>query len=148
MKSLDDWFADYTVCHRHPGNIAIHKVAVPGIYLSVIGLLQSLPGAPAALGWGALVAIPALLFYLRLSFGLFAGMALFTGAGLWGWHTLATVTPIWPWAVGLFVLLWIAQFVGHHWEGKRPAFFTDLQFLLIGPLWVLAAIYRRLRLPY
>ncbi|MFM5464999.1 Mpo1 family 2-hydroxy fatty acid dioxygenase [Aeromonas simiae] len=147
MKSIDAWFAAYATCHRHPGNLAIHQVAVPGIYLSVIGLLQALP-APVGAGWGALIAIPVLLFYLRLSFSLCVGMALFTAAGLWLWQGMAAVSPIWPWALTLFVLLWLAQFIGHRWEGRRPAFFTDLQFLLIGPLWVLAGLYRRLRIPY
>jgi uncharacterized membrane protein YGL010W len=47
-----------------------------------------------------------------------------------------------------FGLLWIAQFVGHRIEGNRPAFLADLQFLLIGPAWVLASLYRRLGIPY
>lgn len=146
MKSIAAWFAAYTTCHRHPGNLAIHQMAVPGICLSVIALLQALP-APVWAGWGALVAIPVLLFYLRLSFGLCIRMALFTAAGLWLWQGMDAVSPLWPWVLTLFALLWLAQFIGHRGEGRRPAFFTDQQFLLIGPLWVLAGLYRRLRIP-
>jgi len=57
------------------------------------------------------------------------------------WATLAA-------AAAIFVIAWIGQFVGHAVEGRRPSFFKDLQFLLIGPLWLLAAAYRRFSLPY
>ena len=50
--------------------------------------------------------------------------------------------------IALFVLAWIGQFIGHHYEGKRPSFFKDIQFLMIGPLWLLSFIYRKLRIPY
>ena len=56
--------------------------------------------------------------------------------------------PLWITSVVIFVIAWIGQFVGHAVEGRRPSFFKDLQFLLIGPLWLLAAAYRRFSLPY
>jgi uncharacterized membrane protein YGL010W len=51
-------------------------------------------------------------------------------------------------AIGVFVVAWIAQFVGHHIEGRRPAFFTDLAYLLIGPAWIVAKIMRKLGIAY
>ena len=62
---------------------------------------------------------------------------------------LATLAwPLWLTSLTIFIAAWIGQFIGHALEGKRPSFFKDLQFLLIGPLWLLAAAYRRLGLSY
>lgn len=101
---------------------------------------------PPLLNWVALAAIPVLAFYLRLSFALFVGMTALTALGLVICHSWQGPL-LWP-ALAGFVLLWIAQFVGHKIEGKRPSFLADLQFLLIGPAWVLASLYRRLGIPY
>jgi len=131
MKRLDEWFSDYGQSHRHPVNVAIHKLAVPGIYLC---------------SRAALAAIPVLAFYLQLSFSLFVGMAALTSLGLALCYTWQGPL-LWP-ALGGFLLLWVAQFVGHKIEGKRPSFLADLQFLLVGPAWVLASLYRRLGIPY
>ena len=90
-----------------------------------------------------------------------AGVAL-GGIGVWSMHFVGMVALtslglalcytwqgplLWP-ALGGFLLLWVAQFVGHKIEGKRPSFLADLQFLLVGPAWVLASLYRRLGIPY
>lgn len=56
--------------------------------------------------------------------------------------------PLWLTSVCIFLVAWIGQFIGHAIEGKRPSFFKDLQFLLIGPLWLLAAAYRKIGLSY
>ena len=148
MKRLDDWFSDYGQSHRHPVNVAIHKVAVPGIYLCTLALLWCLPAGPLppSLNWAALVAIPVLAFYLQLSFALFVGMAALTALGLALCHSWQGPL-LWP-ALSGFALLWVAQFVGHRIEGKHPSFLADLQFLLVGPAWVLASLYRRLGIPY
>ncbi|HCT5134503.1 TPA: DUF962 domain-containing protein [Aeromonas hydrophila] len=148
MKGIEEWFELYGQSHRHPVNVAIHKLAVPGIYLCALALLWCLPAGPLppSLNWAALVAIPVLAFYLRLSFALFVGMTVLTALGLVICHSWQG-TLLWP-ALAGFVLLWIVQFVGHQIEGKRPSFLADLQFLLIGPAWVLASLYRRLGIPY
>ena len=148
MKRLDDWFSDYGQSHQHPVNVAIHKVAVPGIYLCTLALLWCLPAGslPPSLNWAALAAIPVLAFYLQLSFALFVGMTALTALGLIICHSWQGPL-LWPALCG-FALLWVAQFVGHRIEGKRPSFLADLQFLLVGPAWVLASLYRRLGIPY
>jgi uncharacterized membrane protein YGL010W len=56
--------------------------------------------------------------------------------------------PLWILCLALFVVAWIGQFIGHHYEGKRPSFLKDVQFLMIGPLWLLSFVYRKLRIPY
>ena len=124
MKRLDEWFSDYGQSHRHPVNVAIHKVAVPGIYLCALALLWCLPAGPLppSLNWAALVAMPVLAFYLQLSFSLFVGMAALTSLGLALCYTWQGPL-LWP-ALGGFLLLWVAQFVGHKIEGKRPSLRT------------------------
>ena len=75
MKRLDDWFSDYGQSHQHPVNVAIHKVAVPGIYLCTLALLWCLPAGPLppSPNWAALVAIPGLASSLRRWFALSVG---------------------------------------------------------------------------
>lgn len=140
MRTLNQWLDAYAVSHQNPINKRIHRVAVPGIYLSIVGLIWSLPAVPL-MEWRVdciwLVAMPVLGFYYRLSMTVFLMMLGFTLAciGL-AWSVELMALPILPLSLALFVLLWIAQFVGHKIEGKKPSFLSDLQFLLIGPIWV------------
>ncbi|MBY7854085.1 DUF962 domain-containing protein [Vibrio fluvialis] len=141
MRTLNQWLDAYAVSHQNPINKRIHRVAVPGIYLSIVGLIWSLPAAPLMewrVDWIWLVAVPVLGFYYRLSMTVFLMMLGFTLAciGL-AWSVELMALPLLPLSLALFVLLWIAQFVGHKIEGKKPSFLSDLQFLLIGPIWVL-----------
>ncbi|EQB8916737.1 DUF962 domain-containing protein [Vibrio fluvialis] len=138
MRTLNQWLDAYAVSHQNPINKRIHRVAVPGIYLSIVGLIWSLPAAPLMewrVDWIWLVAVPVLGFYYCLSMTVFLMMLGFTLAciGL-AWSVELMAMPLLP--LALFVLLWIAQFVGHKIEGKKPSFLSDLQFLLIGPIWV------------
>ncbi|MBY7921169.1 Mpo1-like protein [Vibrio fluvialis] len=140
MRTLNQWLDAYAVSHQNPINKRIHRVAVPGIYLSIVGLIWSLPAVPL-MEWRVdciwLVAVPVLGFYYRLSMTVFLMMLDFTLAciGL-AWSVELMALPLLPLSLALFVLLWIAQFVGHKIEGKKPSFLSDLQFLLIGPIWV------------
>lgn len=140
MRTLNQWLDAYAVSHQNPINKRIHRVAVPGIYLSIVGLIWSLPAAPLMewrVDWIWLVAVPVLGFYYRLSMTVFLMMLGFTLAciGL-AWSVELMALPLLPLSLALFVLLWIAQFVGHKIEGKKPSFLSDLQFLLIGPIWM------------
>jgi len=155
MRSVSDWLAEYGASHQHPTNKLLHWICVPPILLAVMGLLWSLP-APAALAalspwlnWASLVAAAALLYYARLSARLAAGVLIAFVALLVLTRALAQLPwPLWQTSLVIFVIAWIGQFIGHAVEGRRPSFFKDLQFLLIGPLWLLAAAYRRLSVPY
>ena len=155
MRSVNAWLAEYGASHRHPTNKLLHWVCVPPIVLAVLGLLWSLP-APAAfaalsawLNWATLAALAALLYYLALSPPLAAGVLVAFGVLFLVTRALAQLPwPLWATSLAIFVLAWIGQFVGHSIEGTRPSFFKDLQFLLIGPLWLVAAAYRRFSLPY
>ncbi len=138
MKSLQSWLDEYGESHQNPVNKAIHWVCVPIIYFCVFGLLYSLHPWVA---WGALAV--ALAFYIPLSLPLALGMLLLTLPMLW----LISVLPHLLWtSVLLFVLAWIGQFYGHKVEGKKPSFFKDLQFLLVGPIWLLNFVYQHLGL--
>ena len=153
-REVDRWLGNYSEDHRNSTNILIHWICVPLILWTAIALLWVLP-VPVVLGraglWAGVAMFFALTFYLRLSRPLGFGMlAAFVVLGLVTealYRVLGATTLLWL-AVGVFVLAWIAQFVGHHIEGRRPAFFTDLVYLLIGPAWIVAKIMRRLGIAY
>jgi uncharacterized membrane protein YGL010W len=155
MRSVTDWLGEYGASHENPTNKLLHWICVPPIVLAVMGFLWSAP-VPAAfaaltpwLNWATLAAAAAVLYYLALSPALAAGIAVAFLAmlAITAWLTQLP-WPLWLTSLTIFVIAWIGQFAGHAVEGKRPSFFKDLQFLLIGPLWLLAALYRRLSLPY
>ncbi|MGQ7960400.1 Mpo1 family 2-hydroxy fatty acid dioxygenase [Pseudomonas sp. SP16.1] len=142
MKTLVEHLAQYAAYHRDRRNIASHFIGIPMIVLAVAVLL-SRPGFPLLGLWLApatLVALAAALFYLRLDrrFGLL--MALLLALSLWLAAKLATAgTGLWLTAgIGLFVVGWVIQFVGHYYEGRKPAFVDDIMGLVIGPLFVVA----------
>ena len=155
MRSVSEWLAEYGESHQNSTNKLLHWICVPPIVLAVFGLLWSLPvphGLGAAspwLNWATLFALAALLYYLALSPALAAGLLLAFAVLLALVQGLARLPwPLWASSLLIFVVAWIGQFVGHALEGKRPSFFKDVQFLLIGPLWLLAAAYRRFSVPY
>lgn len=151
MRSASEWFAAYAESHQHPTNKAIHWLCIPVILLTTLGLLQCIPhpfGSWPLAHWGSVVALFALAFYLRLSRSLGIGMTLVSLAALGTNELLAQAgIPLLPFSVGVFLLAWVLQFVGHRIEGKKPSFLQDLQFLLIGPAWLLHFVYRRAGIP-
>ena len=155
MRGVSDWLSEYGLSHQNPTNKLLHWICVPPIVLAVMGLLWSLP-VPAAwtglspwLNWATVTAAAALLYYCLLSPPLAAGILLSFIGLLAITRALSLLPwPLWLTSLVIFVIAWIGQFIGHAIEGRRPSFFKDLQFLLIGPLWLLAAAYRRFSLPY
>jgi len=153
-REVDRWLGNYSEDHRNGTNILIHWICVPLILWTVIALLWTVP-VPALLGraglWAGVAMFAALSFYLRLSRPL--GLAMFVFFVVLGvitealYRTLGPTTLIWL-AIGVFAAAWIAQFIGHHIEGRRPAFFTDLVYLLVGPAWIVAKIMRKLGIAY
>ena len=155
MRPIQSWLDEYGESHDHPVNKALHWVCVPLIILSGVGLLWSIPvprtwtGISPLLNWGVLFLIATLIYYYVLAWRLALGMTLVTViivAIVYGASRLPM--PLWLLSVIVFVMAWIGQFIGHKIEGKKPAFFRDLQFLLIGPLWLLAFVYRCARFGY
>jgi len=159
MRSIQNWFDEYAVSHQNATNKTIHYICVPLIFFSLVALLASIPtgnifaSAPMALQpylhFGSLLIVTGLVFYLRLSVPIFIGIAIFSFLCLQGIIYLNSVPlHLWSSSLIIFVLAWIGQFVGHHIEGKKPSFLEDLQFLLIGPAWILGFIYRRFGIKY
>ena len=142
QRPIDRFISRYSESHLHPLNEAIHCVCVPAIVFALLGMVWSLHP------WAAvLVSLASLAYYLWLSRPFALGMLLMSLAMLWG---LSAIPPeqLFVLALAVFVLGWIGQFVGHKIEGKKPSFFDDLRYLLIGPLFVLAVLYRRLGVVY
>lgn len=154
MRSVNEWFGNYSADHRNPTNRLIHWICVPAILWAVIAGLWLLP-VPPSIGraglWCGLVMVAALVFYWRLSRPL--GAAMFVVFVLLGLLTEGLYRALGPaalfWlALGVFVVAWIGQFIGHLIEGRKPSFLTDLAYLLIGPAWLTGKLMRRLRIAY
>lgn len=156
MAPLAALLAEYGESHQNPTNKLVHWVCVPLIMFSLIGLLWSIPvpvpvrGISLLLNWGNLVMLMALVYYVRLSPRLALGMVL-----VWLLMAVAlsmvvsyAALPLWAVSLVVFALAWVGQFWGHKVEGKKPSFLKDLQFLLIGPLWLLHFVYRRVGWSY
>ncbi|PWB33360.1 hypothetical protein DCO48_10350 [Pseudomonas sp. SDI] len=144
MKNLVQHLSQYAAYHRDPRNIATHFVGIPMIVVAVTVLL-SRPGWDVGGVWlspALLVAAWSAWFYLRLDgrFGLL--MSALLGLCLWAGQALAVQsTMAWLSAgLGVFVLGWVIQFVGHYYEGRKPAFVDDLSGLIVGPLFVVAEL--------
>ena len=155
MRTIEQWLTEYGSSHRNPTNKLLHWICVPVIVVTVFGFLLLLPSpewfaaVSPRLNWATLAAVLALMYYTALSptlaLGvvplLFAMFYLLERASHWPW-------PLWATCLTGFVIAWIGQFIGHAVEGQRPSFFKDVQFLLLGPLWLLAFVYRGLGLRY
>jgi uncharacterized membrane protein YGL010W len=141
MRKIDLLFARYGESHRNPTNKTIHWFCVPLITWSLLAALW----AWTPLAAYATIAL-AVAFYAGLSLPIAVGMLAVAALMILplaqlGGHVLTI-------AVIVFVIAWIGQFIGHRIEGKKPSFFEDIKFLLIGPAWLLGFVYRRFGVPY
>lgn len=145
--SAERWFAAYSADHQHPLNQQLHTICVPAIVWSLTALLYAIPtgtGIDGLVSW--VFGAAALVFWwLQMPRGVAIAvtvfMALVYGLTIWLQATWGSGGLVLAGTL-VFVVAWIGQFVGHHYEGKRPSFFTDLVYLLIGPPWVLVKLYR------
>ncbi|WP_258808368.1 DUF962 domain-containing protein [Pseudidiomarina sp. CB1] len=144
MKTITDHLAEYAAYHRDRRNIATHLVGIPMIVVA----LQILLSRPywAFDGWfitpALIVAVLASLFYLRLDRPLGILMTLLLALTvILGLQVAALATGVWlTWGISLFVIGWLFQFIGHYFEGRKPAFVDDIMGLAIGPLFVVAEV--------
>lgn len=141
-RAIDTLLAKYSESHLNHTNEIIHFVCVPVIVFTLLGILWWIH-------WSVAVAVTvvSLLYYIKLSKPFAAGMAVMSAVML-GILALLPAAVVLPLSLAIFVLAWIGQFIGHKIEGKKPSFFDDLRFLLIGPLFVLSFLYRRLNLSW
>ncbi len=144
MKTITDHLAQYAAYHRDRRNIATHLVGIPMIVIALLILLSrpSFLVADWTLSPALLVAVIATLFYLKLDVALGAVMGLLlAGCLVLGQQVALLSTTEWLlWGVGLFVVGWVFQFIGHYFEGRKPAFVDDIMGLAIGPLFVVAEV--------
>ena len=148
QKTIQDWFNEYGESHRNPTNKLIHWICVPSIFFSIVCLFSLVPVA-GVLNLAGILMIFATVFYARLSPKLAIGLLLFYFVCFIGAIALSNLPiALWKTALGIFILAWLGQFYGHQIEGKKPSFLKDLQFLLIGPAWLLGFVYQRLGIKY
>ncbi len=158
MQTFDQLLNTYGESHQNKLNKRIHWICIPAILFSLVGLLMHIPipqfiPSNFYLNWAGLILLLSLIYYIRLSGGMFAGFLVFSFFLLYvNWKLMAycklnACSSLWTLVI-IFTLAWIGQFIGHKIEGKKPSFLKDLQFLLIGPAWLLHFIYRKLGIPY
>jgi uncharacterized membrane protein YGL010W len=156
MRTAEQWLDEYGSSHRNPTNEALHWICVPVILWCVLGFLWLIPfpgvvrSAMPWANWATVITLLAVIYYGVLSWPLALGILPVLALLLWSIDALgrSTAIPMWLICASLFALAWIGQFIGHAIEKKRPSFFKDLQFLLIGPMWLLSNIYRRVGIPF
>lgn len=159
MKTAKQWFDEYGVSHQNGTNKTIHFICVPAIMFSLLGLLSAIPDHyfqswvseiwQPYLGWHTFLIVLALIFYFRLSTSLGLGMLVISALWLYiiKWMNMQDLPVGWV-SFFIFVAAWIGQFIGHKIEGQKPSFFQDVQFLLIGPIWILGFIYKKWNINY
>jgi uncharacterized membrane protein YGL010W len=150
MRTIHQLLDKYGESHQNPTNKLVHWFCVPTIVFSVIGLLYSvklggLTVAGIELNLGLLVLVATLVYYVRLSVSLSIGFLLYALLCIYLCQSIEqSGLALWQVSLGLFVLAWIVQFWGHKVEGKKPSFLEDVQFLMIGPAWLMSFIYKKL----
>ncbi len=155
-KTIDNLLEKYGESHQNGTNKLIHWVCVPSIMFSLFGLLYAIPfpvERSLFLNWGAVFLAAALVYYLRLSLPMFLGFVVIGGLMLWGVNAIYMATfgdaaMLALVSLAIFVVAWIGQFIGHKIEGKKPSFLEDVQFLLIGPAWLLHFIFKKVGIAY
>jgi uncharacterized membrane protein YGL010W len=159
MRKIDQLLSEYGESHQNTTNKTIHWICVPLIFLSIVGLVASIPsnilqsvlgeGNPYA-NWATVALVLAVVYYVSISIPLSIGMMLFAVFCLFVVNLIVqfNVAPLWMVSLIIFVVAWIGQFYGHKVEGKKPSFLKDIQFLLVGPAWLMHFIYKKLGIPY
>lgn len=153
VREIERLINHYGESHQNTTNIWIHAIAVPAIYFVTIGLIWSIPVpefiAQFKVTFAHILAIPTLYYYFKLSGPIGAAMTLLTIVAFGGIKLLVTMgIEVWQFSLALFVIMWILQFVGHKIEGKKPSFFEDLRYLLVGPAWWWVHWLKRMNISY
>lgn len=155
MSKIDRLLGEYRESHQNETNQVLHNIFVPLIFLSVIGILWDvklpfemdfLGGEP--LNVAMVVAVLVFAYYLRLSFAVSVGILAITALGMIACYLYNGPVSVWLISLVIFIISWIFQFVGHKIEGKKPSFVKDLEFFLVGPMWVLTKLYNKLGIKY
>ena len=157
MRKVDLLFVEYSKSHRNPTNKLIHWICVPLIFCTILGFISLIPSPHFCLSYFGCISIVSLvviilisLFYIRLSLLIAVVMVIIM---LLMEHFIYLTNihfgkQSWIAYLSVFVMTWIFQFIGHKIEGKKPSFLKDLQFLLIGPIWLLGFILKKIGIRY
>ena len=147
MKTAQEYFDEYAQSHQNETNQLIHYICVPLIFLRVIGLLMSIPTTfledniklynPLVENWAFVIGILLSIFYARLGFWYLVKMLLVIMLSIIINYWIGNHVNLLIASIIIFVAAWIGQFYGHKIEGAKPSFLKDIEFLLIGPLWVI-----------
>lgn len=157
MRKIDLLFAEYSESHRNSTNKLIHWICVPLIFWSILGFISLIPsksigfiyiGEISYVSFAAIALVT--FFYLRLSFiiSLIMFILMIIMESFAYGINIRFKGNAWMVYLSVFVITWIFQFVGHKIEGKKPSFLKDLQFLLVGPIWLLSFILKKLGIRY
>lgn len=156
MRKIDLLLEEYGSSHKNETNKTIHWICVPLIMFSLFGVIWQIPNPhffsmiSDELNWVSLLLLAALIYYMQLSKWMFVGFVPVTIAIYFGNKSLAELGTSMHLMISfvIFILAWIGQFYGHKIEGKKPSFLKDVQFLLIGPAWLLHFIFKKVGIPY
>ena len=162
IRPVDVFFNKYAESHQNPSNKLIHWICVPLIVFSLLGLVWSIPFPHfdflgkynGYVNWASFLIAFAIYYYLKLSPVLSYVMLLVIMLFSAGIVTLEKMhhnhnwLEMWKVCLGIFILSWLGQFIGHKIEGKKPSFLDDVKFLLIGPIWLLHFLFKRMGLNY
>ncbi len=152
MQNINNLLSEYGESHKNETNKAIHWVCVPLIFFSIVGIFYSIK-LPfyingIQLNVALIFLLTVLFYYTALSFKLAIGMLVFCILCLLLCQFIEAngFAQLWFISILIFIAAWIGQFYGHKIEGKKPSFFKDLQFLMVGPAWLMSFIYKKLGL--
>ena len=158
MNNIQQWLDAYGVSHQNKTNKMIHWICVPLIMFSLLGILSlvkfTIPffSSYYCINIAHILILFSIIFYFRLSIPITIGMIIYSILNLYIinqfellYTSKSTLLIIY---ISIFVGAWIGQFIGHKIEGQKPSFFEDLQFLLIGPAWLLSFIYNKVGIKY
>jgi uncharacterized membrane protein YGL010W len=154
MRTINQWLNEYGESHKNETNKSIHWICVPAIFFSITGLFYSikLPWVinEVRLNAAMVIILGIMFYYLRLSVSLGIGMFLFGLFCLALCFVIEKHAPLSLWSVSIiiFIIAWIGQFYGHKVEVKKPSFLKDIQFLLIGPMWLMSFIYKKMGIKF
>ncbi|RUL74578.1 DUF962 domain-containing protein [Dyella choica] len=149
---MSEWLASYSQDHQHPVNRVLHWICVPLIVWSALALLWTAPVPESLLrpgAWAVFTIVLAFAWYWkrshRLGAALLVALSILALICAWLFAPLGPTRMRWL-AVGVFAIAWAGQFIGHLFEGRRPSFFTDLAYLLVGPAWLMDKLLNRIGL--
>jgi uncharacterized membrane protein YGL010W len=152
-KALNILLEEYGESHQNSTNKLIHWICVPLIFYSIIALVYSIPneilipifGDSIWANWATITLVIVLIYYAKLSVPIAIGMLLFSAVCMFVCQYLSSTVDVSLWIIALviFVAAWVGQFYGHKVEGKKPSFLKDLQFLLIGPAWLMHFLFEK-----